>query len=88
MQQQEATEAPPPGAGIPRELAIQPRIRPPPGPVEYTDCQGIEEKHVQIDYDFSVFNLMEFWLTYLHLKLVGWVGCAARGCAQLTGEIR
>ena len=29
MQQQEATEAPPPGAGIPRELAIQPRIRPP-----------------------------------------------------------
>ena len=31
MQQQEATEAPPPGAGIPRELAIQPRIRPPPG---------------------------------------------------------
>jgi len=56
--------------------------------VEYADCQGIEEKHVQIDYDFSVFNLMEFWLTYLHLKLVGWVGCAARGCAQLTGEIR
>ena len=31
MQQQEATEAPPPGPGIPGESAIQPRTRPPRG---------------------------------------------------------
>ena len=41
-------EAPPPGPSIPRESTIQPRTRPP-GGVEYADCQGIEEKHVQID---------------------------------------
>ena len=31
MQQQEAIEAPPPGPGMPGELTIQPRTRPPRG---------------------------------------------------------
>ncbi|KAJ5169708.1 uncharacterized protein N7500_002491 [Penicillium coprophilum] len=48
LQQQGASEAPPPGPGTSRESAIQPRTRPP-GGVEYADYQGIEGKHVQID---------------------------------------
>jgi hypothetical protein len=44
------------------ENRLYSRVRSPPEGVEYVGSRDIEERYVQIDDEFSLFNLMAFWL--------------------------